>query len=198
MRLFIAVNFNETVKERILEVQAGIRAQASRGNFSRRENLHLSLAFLGETPEDRLPLIRSCMEALRGPPFTLTFNHTGCFSRGGKELWWLGAEEGPGMNRLREIRRRLCTGLLEAALAFDGRPFKAHITLGREIRSPVPVRMPPVNIGVPVERISLMLSEHRTAGSIPAGKTAPGSSPTGKKLLVYTELYGQSLRFAGV
>jgi 2'-5' RNA ligase len=192
MRLFIAVNFNEAVKKRILEVQAGIRAQASCGNFSRRENFHLTLAFLGETPEDRLPLIRSCMEALRSPPFTLTFNHTGFFSRGGKELWWLGAKKGSGMDRLQEIRRRLCAGLLEAALVFDGRPFNAHITLGRGIRSFVPIEAPPVNINIPVEQISLMFSEHRAADRVHVG----GAAPAGKKLLVYTELYGHKLKAA--
>ncbi|MDR1636191.1 MAG: RNA 2',3'-cyclic phosphodiesterase [Treponema sp.] len=182
MRLFIAVNFDDPVKRRLLEAQAEIRAKSLRGNFSREENLHLTLVFLGECPGEGLPEIRRLMGQIAGPPPELSFSGLGCFSRARKELWYLEAEEGPGLERLREIQQELSSGLRALGLPIDTRPFRAHITLGREIRRKIlwdsrsPER-PEWNgrIGVPVKRISLMKSEH-TRG-----------------LLVYTGLFGQDL-----
>jgi 2'-5' RNA ligase len=174
MRLFTAVNFDDTVKRRLLEAQAEIRAGSLGGNFSREENLHLTLVFLGETPGDRLPEIKRIMGQIAGPPPELNFSGLGCFSRARKELWYLEAEEGPGLERLREIQKELSSRLLGLGLPLDTRPFRAHITLGREIRT----REKPGwegRIRVPVKRISLMKSEHR------------------RGLLVYTELFGQDL-----
>jgi 2'-5' RNA ligase len=175
-RLFIAVNCTGTVRSRLLAVQAALRAQAVRGAFPPPENLHLTLIFLGETPESHVPAIRSRMAALRRGPFTLILSRIGCFTRSRKELWWAGAGSGdPGLAELTGLRQRLAAGLAEAGIAFDDRPFNAHITLGREIRHVHPLKTPPVHIAVPVNRISLMRSE-RESGR-----------------LVYTELFGAEL-----
>jgi 2'-5' RNA ligase len=176
MRLYISVNFDEEVKRSFLAVQEAIRAQASRGNFSLPENLHLTLAFLGETEEGRLPAVRGVMGALRGEPFELSFTRSGCFTHSRKELWWIGAEdEGKGHSSLMDLRRQLCEGLRAAELVFDDRPFHAHVTLGREIKHDKPVSVPGVNITVPVRSVSLMKSEHI------------------KGRLVYTELFTRRL-----
>ena len=52
MRLFIAINFDEETKQSIIAVQRRLR-EWGRGNFSHPENLHLTLAFLGETAPER-------------------------------------------------------------------------------------------------------------------------------------------------
>jgi 2'-5' RNA ligase len=174
MRLFVAVNFDEPVRRRLLEAQEAIRAKSLGGNFSREENLHLTLVFLGESPGCRLPEIGRIMGQTAGPPPELVFSGLGCFSRARKELWYLEAAEGPGLERLREIQGELSSGLLALGLPLDTRPFRAHVTLGREIRT----REKPDwdgRIGAPAKRISLMKSEHR------------------RGLLVYTELFGQDL-----
>jgi 2'-5' RNA ligase len=176
MRLFISVNFDEDVKQKFLDIQEAIRSQASRGSFSLPENLHLTLAFLGETEERRLPAVSGIIGAIRGEPFELPFTRSGCFTHSRKELWWIGAgEEGAGLPALIDIRRQLCDGLRAAELAFDDRPFHAHVTLGREIKHDKPLSVPGLNITVPVRRISLMKSEHI------------------ERRLVYTELFARLL-----
>jgi 2'-5' RNA ligase len=177
MRLFIAVNFDDGVKSRLLAVQSQIKTQSFKGNFSRPENLHLTLIFIGETPEDRVPAIGSIIAALRRPPFTLDFTRTGCFTHRGKELWWIGADRAcPGLRALEELRRRVTAGLVQAGVDFDDRPFNAHITLGREIKHAAPIQVSAGRITVPVNRISLMQSAHIRGA------------------LVYTEIAGQDLR----
>ena len=49
MRLFVAICFDEPCKDVLCAAIAGLKSHARQGNFSRRENLHLTLAFLGET-----------------------------------------------------------------------------------------------------------------------------------------------------
>jgi 2'-5' RNA ligase len=195
MRLFVAVNFDTETKGRIIAIQDKIKKQAARGNFSRPENLHLTLVFIGETDAALVPLITQIIKnsltrrrkdaeientndssaplrlCVRSFPLSVTFSQTGCFRHSGKELWWIGGA-GDGLGFLTELRRRISHGLETAGIPFDKRPFKAHITLGREIRPSSPIVLPEVKITVPVERVSLMKSEH--IGGV----------------LTYTELFG--------
>ena len=179
MRLFIAVNCDDETKEQLLSVQKKIKSQSIKGNFSLRENIHLTLVFLGETPENQVPAICSAIsEALSPPaaPFTLAFSQTGCFTHSNKELWWIGTERAdPSLGTLKNIRRRITGGLSAAGVAFDDRAFNPHITLGREIKHNAPIVIGKQEIIFPVNRISLMKSE-RSGG-----------------VLVYTELFGQDL-----
>jgi len=161
MRLFIAVNCDDEVKRQIVKLQERLRAQAVRGNFSRPENLHVTLAFLGETPEARLDCLYHIVESVQVPPFEITFNHTGYFKRRSTELWWLGVNPAdPGLLVLTALQKRLMNHLEEARFTVDKKPFSAHITLGREMvrQQPIALDCPP--IPVRVERISLMKSEH--------------------------------------
>ena len=179
MRLFIAVNCNDEIKNDLLSVQGIIRAQSTKGSFSRPENLHLTLSFIGETPAEQVPAI--CLvieEALLSPvaPFTLTFSKAGCFRHSNKELWWVGADRAdPFLGILKNIRQRIIDGLSAKGITFDSRPFNAHITLGREIKHEAPIVIPEQKITFPVNRISLMKSE-RING-----------------VLIYTEIFGQDL-----
>jgi 2'-5' RNA ligase len=161
MRLFIAVNFCDDVKNHILSIQNMIKEKSLKGNFSRLENLHLTMAFLGETPSKQVPLICSVMEKASAQcgPFSLDFVRTGFFRHSNKELWWIGVDL-DGSENVFKLRRLLEEGLREAGLYFDERPFNAHITLGREIKHSLPIEMPEVKISVPVDRICLMKSEH--------------------------------------
>jgi len=164
MRLFIAVCFSNEVKSRLLQIQDRIKAQSLRGNFSRSENMHLTLVFIGETPEGRVPVICWAMDrALPHPPFefTLEFYRTGCFRHSNKELWWIAADKDcPGLDTLIDLRQRIAGELAVGGIAFDDRPFTAHITLGREIKHSSPIVLSGERISVPVKRISLMKSQH--------------------------------------
>jgi len=179
MRLFVAVNCDEATKSRLLAIQSRIKAQSARGSFTRPENLHLTLVFIGEADAGLVPeiisIIKNALVPVQGP-VTLDFSRTGCFRRGGKELWWLGADANPGIEALAALRQRIGAGLDAAGIHHDRRPFKAHITLGREI-TPLAAPITPVEqrLNVPATRISLMKSE-RIRG-----------------ILAYTELFGQDL-----
>ena len=93
MRLFTAVNFDTETRERLLEVQDALKAQSFSGNFTRPENFHLTLVFIGEVQDDMAGEIASIVKGIPDiEPFSINFNRLGCFKRGGKELWWIGAD----------------------------------------------------------------------------------------------------------
>jgi 2'-5' RNA ligase len=161
MRLFVAVNFTGEVKSRIIDIQEKLRAQCIKGNFSRPENLHLTLVFIGETPEEKLETLCQIIRDMKSSSFDVAFNRTGCFTHSGKELWWIGAgKDCPGMPLLESIHGQLLRRLKDAGFSADARPFNAHITLAREIKHQKPITLDCPEITVTVDRISLMKSEH--------------------------------------
>jgi 2'-5' RNA ligase len=181
MRLFVAVSFDEKTKSRLLAMQSRIKAQSVKGSFSRPENLHLTLAFIGEVAREQVPhVIAAVARALSPSPdaFTADFGHTGCFKDHGKELWWAGPQssDSPGIKALTAIRQRIEDGLDMAGIPYDKRPFKAHITLCREVEPLAAIEPPEDRLDVSVARISLMKSERIKAA------------------LVYTEIFAQALK----
>ena len=175
MRLFVAVNFSDDVKKQILLVQEQLRSQALKGNFSRSENLHITLAFLGDTRGEPENLFR-IIDGIKASPFEIYFNRTGCFTHSHKELWWLGADpKRAGFPVLLSVNTQLLDRLLNAGYPVDTRPFNAHITLAREVRHEGQIILDKPDIKVKVDRISLMNSE-RIRGT-----------------LTYTEIYCKKL-----
>lgn len=61
MRLFIAINFNEDVIEDLVRLQAEFKRCRVAGNFTKPENLHLTLVFIGEygNPDDILDVMET-------------------------------------------------------------------------------------------------------------------------------------------
>ena len=51
MRLFIAINFDENMLDALTEIQDDLRRCGVKGHYTPRENLHMTLAFLGENDD---------------------------------------------------------------------------------------------------------------------------------------------------
>jgi len=158
MRLFIAINFDEETKQNILDVQRRLR-EFGEGNFSRPENLHLTLAFLGEVAPARVAAVHKAMDSVTLRPMKLTFDNVGCFKRDGGNIWWIGLAENKALS---DVQKELADSLLAGDFRLESRRFSPHITLAREVRLTVqPDRK--ALLGKPffaqVNAISLMCSE---------------------------------------
>ena len=155
MRLFVAINFNDATRSRLLALRDELRSRSARGNFSLPENLHITLAFLGECDARQAAAVKSAMDAVGFPPFPVEVERVGRFRRDGGDLWWAGLKDsGP----LSDLQGRLADRLAEAGFALDRRRFSAHATLGREVATdarPWPIEP----FGETVGRIDLMKSE---------------------------------------
>lgn len=118
MRLFIAIGLSEEMRDALRAVQRQMRAQRVTGNYTPIENMHLTLAFIGEYPDpDAVPLPPV-------EPFTLGLDGFGCFG----DLWWAGLKPCPPLRRyVASLRHALADG----GIPFDHRKFSPHITLLR-------------------------------------------------------------------
>lgn len=137
MRLFIAVSVDAVVG-RLSEVVADLRSSNADCKWVSPENLHLTMQFLGETPEDKVEAIAAAMrEACAGRRrFELSFGSLGAFpSAGNPRVIWIGL--GEGAQRLEELANALARGLAGQGIVLpeEGREFKAHLTIGR-VRGP--------------------------------------------------------------
>lgn len=173
MRLFIALPFDQVVKKQITAVQERLRELCPKGNFTRQENFHLTLAFLGEIPQNKVQNICRIMDGVSFPPFSLDFEGIGSFCRDKGNLWWIGAAPEPS---LLEMQKALSKGLEQAGFQIDKRKFMPHLTIARQVEGNPPDRkkLLPAAFSASAEKICLMCSE-RIDGR-----------------LVYTELYQRS------
>ena len=127
MRLFIAIGLPRRIREGLLRDNALIRSSCSRGSFTREENLHLTLAFLGETDPDRLDAVKEAMDAVSSPPLSLTVGEAGMFSsRDGAVLWR--SLDGPGLS---ELQQALSEELEARGFPQEKRRFVPHLTIAR-------------------------------------------------------------------
>lgn len=96
------------------------------------ENLHITLAFLGETPDDRLAdVTEAAAEAARPvSPFVLAFGRPGQFPETGRpRVVWLGVED--GADTVLELGDRVYAALRGRGLRFEDRALTPHLTLAR-------------------------------------------------------------------
>ncbi len=156
MRLFLAICLSEPVKAALINAQNEMYEGGVRGSFTSEENLHLTLAFIGEYPD-----AETVMEALAPvtfSPFGLRPEGLGCFG----DLWWAGMRASPALEAL---ARRVRRALAENGIPFDRKRFSPHVTLLRKARGP----MPGIRIGeasMTVDAFSLMRSDRGRNGMI--------------------------------
>ena len=100
MRLFIALNFTDETHARLLALRDDLRSKSAHGNFSLPENLHLTLAFLGECDARQITAVKKAMSAVEFAPLEITINRVGRFRRDGGDIWWAGLRETPALMTL--------------------------------------------------------------------------------------------------
>ncbi|AGC67915.1 2'-5' RNA ligase [Thermoclostridium stercorarium subsp. stercorarium DSM 8532] len=131
MRLFYAIEFDEKTKDVLAEKQKALREKAVKGNFSLRDNLHLTLRFMGEVPQSDLPVLTGIQDAVskRHGPFSLEFAEIGTFERGNSCIVWVGIKRN---SELFELQQDLEREIAKSGFQPETRPYKPHITLARE------------------------------------------------------------------
>jgi len=125
IRLFTAIALPETLRRRLAMLCAGVRG----AHWANEENLHLTLRFIGEVPDDSLADIAGALERVRSPSFDLVLAGAGHFeTRRRVRALWIGVEPQPALNALQE---RVDAALLRSGFPGDPRRFTPHVTLAR-------------------------------------------------------------------
>jgi len=160
MRLFLAINFSVQTLAELQRHIDELRRQSRQGRFSRPENLHLTLVFLGECNEAEAALAESTMQSISFSGFDLEFDRLGRFKTRQGDLWWAGAGENAA---LLNLQSQLEAALQAAGFALQNREFAAHVTLGRDVKTSVSPHTIDV-FGEPVRQVDLMLSKQQKGG----------------------------------
>ena len=102
MRLFVAIPLSEDMKKTVTGTMHDLKQKGVRGNYVPARNLHLTLAFLGET--DSPGAVKEALSALSFRPFRLSFSDMGTFD----DLLWVGIKGNQGLKSLaKEVRAQL-------------------------------------------------------------------------------------------
>lgn len=128
MRLFVAIEFSEDVKAELEKNADMIRSACERGTFTRRENFHLTLIFLGETKPARVREIVHIMDDCTFSPVLLTIGHMERFKRREGDILWRQIEAD---GSLFQLQSALTSGLRSRGFSLEDRKFTPHLTLAR-------------------------------------------------------------------
>lgn len=133
-RFFIAIEFSDELKQKF----GALRVPISGARWVSKEQIHLTLAFLGEVDEEVVPCLIDSLAVLHSPPFKLRYLGTGCFpDRRRPHVLWTGFEPQPLLSALVDkIRAAVAT----CHIALESRPFVPHVTLAR-LKSPAMVEV---------------------------------------------------------
>ncbi len=129
MRLFIAIPVPPELAARASEILPTSLPALRR---VKAENLHLTLAFLGQTSDERLSDVNDAATeaAAKVSPFRLAFDRAGQFpERGRPRVVWLGISDGAAS--VLELGEGVYAGLRRRSLHFEDRPQSPHLTLAR-------------------------------------------------------------------
>lgn len=150
MRLFVALPFSQALCDALRDAQADLRAQNALANYTRPENFHLTLAFLGET--DGFSAARAALSQVEASSFPLRLSGGGHFG----QLYWAGLAKSPPLLALADqVQNRLRA----AGFAIEKRPFRPHVTLARQLSAPGPVQVHIAPAEMTADRFYLMCSE---------------------------------------
>ncbi|MES2356340.1 MAG: RNA 2',3'-cyclic phosphodiesterase [Pseudomonadota bacterium] len=127
-RLFFALWPDDITRDKVAALTGHFQEKYG-GRAIARESLHVTLVFLGETPNSCLPTLAEIAANVATPSFNLTLHHAGYW---GKGIFWLGPEDSPPA--LLALVAALREGLQEADISFDEKPFVPHMTLLRDAK----------------------------------------------------------------
>ena len=147
MRLFVALALPDSVAEGLVLLQNGVPG----ARWSTREQLHLTLRFIGEVDGRDAQAIDDALASIRSPRFTLELKGVGEFGSRNPRALWAGVRDGTPVEHL---QRKVESAVQRVGIAPEERRFSPHITLARLK-------------GAPRDRIITFLASHALYASEP-------------------------------
>lgn len=135
MRTFLALDINDAILDRVAESERRIDAAAGKIRWVARTNLHVTLNFLGDLPDEKLSSVCDVAAEVASAfePFDFGVEGILAVPPGGRlRMFWAGVEDRTG--RLVALQAELAKSLSALGLPEENRRFRPHVTLAR-IRS---------------------------------------------------------------
>jgi len=147
IRLFVALELPEAVRDRLVLLQGGVPG----ARWAHDDQLHLTLRFIGDVTEDVGHDVDDALLSIRAPGFVLELAGVGEFGGKNPRALWAGVRAN---GALVHLQKKIETALQRIGLEAETRKFSPHVTLAR-LR------------GAPHEKVVQFLSEYGLFASAP-------------------------------
>jgi len=129
MRLFVALDIADAIRERIARFAEGVQGFAPDARWAKPESLHVTLKFIGEQPDSVVEQIKQVLATVRAEPTEIQFRGYGFFPTAkSARVFWIGMEAGPQLAALAAAVDEQTASL---GIAKENRAFSPHLTLAR-------------------------------------------------------------------
>ena len=129
MRLFVALDIEESIRRRIQTFMEGVREFASDARWVRPESLHVTLKFIGERPNDTVEQIDAALSTIQAASLRITFRDYGFFpTPKAARVFWIGIDSGP---QLAALARAVDGAMHALGIPKEAHPFSPHLTVAR-------------------------------------------------------------------
>ena len=138
-RLFFALWPGNTLRKQ-LKVNLHNAKQHCEGRALVPANLHMTLAFVGNVPANKIQELEGMADKVKMQPLSFMLDHSGYFKR--PQVLWLGTHDVP--QALTELSDTLVQGCRDCGYKMEDRPFRPHVTLMRKVKRHCPIDVMPV------------------------------------------------------
>jgi 2'-5' RNA ligase len=129
MRLFVALDIDDTIRGGIARFLDGVRGFAPDARWAKPESLHVTLKFIGETPEDDAEKISQALQSIATNRFEMSLGRYGFFPGArSPRVFWIGIEAGSELSSLAAL---VDERLASLDIPKEEHAFSPHLTLAR-------------------------------------------------------------------
>ncbi len=129
MRIFIGIDLDPEVRERIARFLEGVEGFAPEARWVRPESLHITLKFIGEQTPEQVAAITERLRRVESGAFEIRSGGYGLFPTAkAPRVFWIGIQAGP---QLAELAETIDKATAELGIPREDRAFSPHLTLAR-------------------------------------------------------------------
>jgi 2'-5' RNA ligase len=133
MRLFVALDIDDQIRDRIARFLDGVRGFAPEARWVRPESLHVTLKFIGEKSDDDTEKIKRALQTIMADGFRMNIRGYGFFpGTRAPRVFWIGVEADP---KLASLAATVDECLATLNIAKEEHAFNPHLTLARDTSS---------------------------------------------------------------
>lgn len=129
MRLFVGLDIDEEIRKKIAQFVERVSGLAPDARWVSSESLHVTLKFIGETPDAMVDDITAALKRVSGELFRVSFRGCGFFPTAkSARVFWVGIDADSG---LATLAKAVDSALVELGIPEEKRGFSPHLTLAR-------------------------------------------------------------------
>ena len=129
MRLFVALDIPDEIRQRIARFVEGLQHFAPDANWVKPASYHVTLKFIGERSPDDAEKLKRALAAVSAAPVTISFRGSGFFPNpNSPRVFWAGMEHDDALPKLASAVDQACSQL---GIPREEHEFRPHLTLAR-------------------------------------------------------------------